>query len=184
MRVYFWSRLIEVVYDSLSLFMSVTGKADCNRKKRSQFLNAKIMRVRYGDAFKCMQPRRCMSYETTCHGPASGNEACVTFCLRGLMHCVLVDGSHPLHGLSLRLMLLNGSSPLAAKWLRRFPDRHHDGRVCALHPVANGGHLKTQYPYLLPSPPLLQQHSFPVPQLSHHAVHLSVGLEVSICIRR
>lgn len=67
--VYFWSRLIEVVYKCVVclFFTSITGKVDCDIRKAFSFsfrvLNAEIMKLLYGDIFKCVLPQCCMSYE-------------------------------------------------------------------------------------------------------------------------
>lgn len=63
--VYFWSRLIEVVYkcDFFFFFTSIIGKVDCDIRKAIRVLNAEIMKLLYGDIFKCVLPQRCTSYE-------------------------------------------------------------------------------------------------------------------------
>lgn len=85
-------------------------------------------------------------------------------------------------------MLLNGSSPPAVNWLRKFPAGYHDGGWhLRFAPAANGGHWKRQHPYLLPSPPLRlwlheQADSFSPSAIPACSSPLS-GLKVRICIQ-
>lgn len=90
------------------------------------------------------------------------------------MQCVLVDGSQLLLSLSLQLMLLNGSSPPAVNWLGKFPRRIPWRRLASARcTVANGGHLNRQYPYLLPSPPLLPMLHQQLSALSHPSMQFT-----------